>query len=85
MENQIKTYQPIDKEKFGDKGETIFRSFEMELIPEHLGELVAIEIESGDYFLGRTGSEAVAEAKKKYPDKLFYLARVGARAAISFR
>lgn len=85
MGNQTITYQPIDKETFAEKGEAIFRSIEEKLKPEHLGKVVAIEIETGDYFLGRTGSEAVEEARKKYPNKIFYLARVGARAAVSFR
>jgi len=85
MESPTKVYQPIDKDAFADRGEKIFRSFEEKLKPQYVGRLVAVEIESGDYFLGRTGSEAVAEAKKKYPNKIFYLARVGARAAISFR
>jgi hypothetical protein len=54
-------------------------------IAQLLIRVKAFEIESGDYFTGRTGSEAVTEAKKKYPDKTFYLARVGSRAAVSFR
>ena len=85
MESKTMTYQPLNKEAFAEKGETIFRNIEGKLRPQYTGKLVAIEIESGDYFLGRNGSEAVGEAKKKYPNKIFYLARVGARAAISFR
>lgn len=85
MEDQDMIHQPIDKDAFAEKGEAIFRSIEEKLKPEHGGKIVAIEIESGDYFLGRTGSEAVEKAKEKYPNKIFYLARVGARAAVSFR
>ncbi|MGH7595431.1 MAG: hypothetical protein ACREOI_03725 [bacterium] len=85
MEPQTLTYQPIDKETLAEKGETIFRSIEEKLKPAHLGKVVAIEVGSGDFFLGRTGSEAVGEAKRKHPNKIFYLARVGSRAAVSFR
>src|SRR3989344_4756588 len=49
-----------------------------------LWELMAIDIESGDYFLGKTTSEAHELAAKKHPDKIFYILRVGARAAYSF-
>jgi len=77
--------QPVDKELFAQKGEAIFKSIEEKLKPEHIGEIVAIEIESGDYFLGRTHSEAGDKAKRKYPDKIFYFARIGAKAGVSFR
>jgi hypothetical protein len=85
METQTLIYQPIDKDTLAEKGETIFRSIEEKLKPEHLGKVVAIEVGSGDFFLGRTGSEAVGEAKKKHPNKIFYLARIGSRAAVSFK
>ncbi len=85
METQTLSYQPIDKETLAEKGETIFLSIEEKLKPEHLGKVVAIEVESGDFFLGRTGSEAVGEAKRKHPHKIFYLARLGSKAAVSFR
>ena len=85
LENQTIIYRPIDKESFAQKGEAIFHVIEEKLKPQHTGEFLAIDIESSDYFLGRTGSEAVQKAKKKYPDKIFYLARIGSRAAVSFR
>lgn len=41
------------------------------------GCIACVEPETGDYFLGRTGVEAIRKAKEKYPDKTFYLLRVG--------
>lgn len=55
------------------------------LEPKHKGEYVAIEPDSGDYYLGHTMSEAYERAVAEHPDKQFYLARVGYRAAISFK
>ncbi len=55
------------------------------LEPEHRGEYVAIEPESGDYYLGRTMSEAYEKAAREHPDKRFYLVRVGHRTALSFK
>lgn len=54
------------------------------LEPEHIDEFVAIEPESGDYFLGKTLSEAAAAARKSYPDRLTHVIRVGHRAAVHF-
>ncbi len=35
-----------------------------ELEPERNGEMLAVEVESGDYFLGRTATEAYRKAKE---------------------
>ena len=51
---------------------------------EHRDEFVAIEPESGDYFLGRTLRDAVRAARCAYPDRLTHAMRVGHRAAIHF-
>lgn len=52
-----------------------------QLEPEHAGRYVAIEPESGRYFLADTGTEALLEARRVLPESLFYLARVGHAAA----
>ena len=85
MAGELRIHHPINKEQFAEKGEAIFRRLEDSLMPEYKGKIVAVEIDSGDYFLGRTHSEAGDKAKQKYPDKIFYFARVGAIACVSFR
>jgi hypothetical protein len=52
-----------------------------ELEPEHTGRYVAIEPESGRYFLADTGTDALLEAHRALPQSLLYLARVGYPAA----
>ena len=54
------------------------------LEPKHDDEFVAIEPESGDYFLGKTLSEAAQAARKSYPDRLTHAMRIGHRAALHF-
>jgi len=85
MNSKASLVQNLNKEQFAQKGEKIFRAIEDQLKPEYLGKVVAIEIESGNYFIGRTHSEAGDKAKHKFPEKIFYFARVGAKAAVSFR
>ena len=53
------------------------------LEPEHTGRFVAIEPQTGRYFLGDTGSEALVAARSAMPDSLFFLARIGYPAAHS--
>ena len=48
-----------------------------QLEPEHNGRFCAIEPDSGQYFLGATGAEALNAAHAALPDKRFFLVRVG--------
>ena len=50
----------------------------------HLDYFVAIEPDSGDYFLGQTLSEAIAAARKTYPDRVAHALRVGHKTAVHF-
>lgn len=47
-----------------------------------LGQFIAIEVDSGDYFLGSTPLEAIKKAKLRYPEKVFHVMKVGYKTAI---
>jgi hypothetical protein len=53
-----------------------------ELERSHLNSFVAIEPESGDYFLGRTMSEASEAASVVHPDRRCGILRVGHPVAL---
>ena len=72
-------------DKFVRKAEKIYASqLQAILEPEHIDDFVAIEPESGDYFLGKTLSEAMGAARQSYPDRLAHAMRVGHKAALHF-
>ena len=72
-------------DEFVRKAEVIYADRLRALLePEHVDEFVAIEPESGDYFLGKTLSEATTAARNSYPDRLTHVMRVGHKAAIHF-
>lgn len=50
----------------------------------HMNEFVAIEPESGEFFLGHTLSEAIGAARLTYPNRFAHALRVGHKAAIHF-
>jgi hypothetical protein len=52
-----------------------------DLESRHMDQFVAIEPESGDYFLADTFDEAVKSARTKYPSRLSHTIRIGHRAA----
>ncbi|HWS89554.1 MAG TPA: hypothetical protein VN282_21460 [Pyrinomonadaceae bacterium] len=54
-----------------------------ELEPDHTGRYVAVEPDTGRYFLGDTSADAVGAAHDAMPGSRFYLARVGYDAAHS--
>jgi hypothetical protein len=65
-----------------EEGERIYTSqLRSKLEPEHAGEFVAIHPESGAYFLGATGTEALSKAHSTMPAALFYLKKVGSETA----
>jgi hypothetical protein len=55
-----------------------------ELETTHPDEFVAVEPISGDYFLGKTLSEAVGAARDAHPQRLSHALRIGHQAALHF-
>jgi hypothetical protein len=51
----------------------------------NMDDFVAIEPESGDYFLGRSITEVARAAESAYPDRRGFILRVGHAAAIDLR
>ena len=75
----------IDVDDHVSRGQGIYERLKSKLEPEHTGEVVAIDIDSSDYFLGKTVVDEVQEARKKYPDRIFHTVRIGSKAVHSRR
>jgi hypothetical protein len=74
-----------DTREFVRKAEELYESrLRPVLEAEHRDEFVAIDPESGDYFLGKTLSEAIAAARRSHPDRLAHAMRVGHKVALHF-
>lgn len=57
-------------------------SLRSELEARHANEFVAIEPESGEYFLGETMSAAIQAARAAYPDRISFTMRIGHETAV---
>jgi hypothetical protein len=68
-----------------EKAKRLYHRLEARLLPKHRGQVVAIEIESGAYFLGDDELEVARRAQAQFPGKLFYFFRVGERAVHKLR
>jgi hypothetical protein len=62
------------REAFIAKGKEVFEKIKGELTEDAV--IVAIEPESGDYFVGKTLGRADRAAFEKYPDQWVYYVRV---------
>jgi hypothetical protein len=49
------------------------------------GKIIAIETESGEYFIDNTVLKAVMQGRKKYPQRPFFCKRIGCRAVYSYK
>jgi len=78
-------WETLDNRGMAEKAKAIYEKIKDGLEAEHKGEVVAIDIESGDYFLGKTGLEAARRARARYPNRIPYIIRIGRPAYISFR
>lgn len=67
------------------KGSRWFEQYNAKFASERKGEAIVIEVESGDYFLGKHGIEATRKARAKYPDKIFFLGKIGYPTYVSFK
>jgi len=75
----------VDKDEIVEKGQKIYEAIKDKLEPEHKGELVAIEVETGDYFLGQSVIEAIEKGREKYPNTVFHVIRIGYPVVHVFR
>ena len=68
----------LTPEQVAGKGEQFYQEqLKKKLEPKHRGSFVAIEVNSGTYFIGSSLLEALQKARAKYPDRLFHTIRIG--------
>ena len=69
-----------------DRAEKFYEErLKAELERTHMDCFIAIEPDSGDYFLGHTLTEAAAAAHAAYPDRRGAILRIGHSATVYMR
>lgn len=72
-----------ERKEFVRRAEGFYqKNLRAKLEQSQMNQFVAIEPESGDYFLGKTLTEAAQAARKAHPDRPSHLMRVGHVAAV---
>lgn len=84
MNKPLTSLPTVYPSEIAHKGEEIYQKISQQIEKKYLGNFMAIEVESGKYFLGETQIEAIERAKKRFPTKIFYLMKVGFPATVTF-
>ncbi|MCL4415480.1 MAG: hypothetical protein M1308_05750 [Actinobacteria bacterium] len=74
----------LDKEEFTKKGKAIYKKLQPEF-RKNKGKIVAIEVDSGNYFIGEDELDAAQKARSRFPDKIFVFFRIGYPVVHKFR
>jgi hypothetical protein len=67
------------------KASKLFHQVERRLLARHKGQVVAVEPDSGQYFLGEDVLEAARQAMAVFPHKVFEFFRIGYPAVHKLR
>lgn len=82
MSSLLKSNPTTANDDLVERGQNTYRQrLASVLEPSHMDEFVAVEPDSGQYFLGPTASAALITARAAMPNNLFYLTRVGRETA----
>jgi len=76
----------VNEEEFNRRAEEIYRTKyqkKFEADKSLMGKIVAVEVETGDCFIGNTVLEAGFKGREKFPRKQFFFFRIGAKAVYS--
>lgn len=84
--NEEKMTPQLNPEEIAKIGEELYqKEFKKKLEPKENGKYIAVEVESKKYFLGETKEEALDEAQKVFPNKVFFVRRIGELEKVSSR
>lgn len=64
------------------RGQTLYdQQIRAQVEPQHPGDFLILDIETGDYEIDVEDVQALQRAKAKHPDGAFYIVRIGAPTA----
>ncbi len=66
-----------DLQKVVTEGVKIYQEIKNRFEPAYNGKFLAIDIDSRNTYIGTSSAEAMVEARKKHPGKVFYVVKIG--------
>lgn len=74
---QPQKLSPTERHDLRARARTIYEAIRDRLEPSLKGKIVAIEVESGEYFVRETVLDAANKARARHPEKVFHFFRIG--------
>jgi len=81
MNNNDELIKQADIQRIAEEGAKIYEQIKVDYDPKERGKFLAIEIEDQKVFLGNTSADALELARTNYPNKIFYVVKIGFDAA----
>lgn len=66
-----------DIQRIAEEGAKIYEKVKVNYDPKDKGKFLAIDIDTGDVYLGSTSAEALELARQAHPNKVFYVVKIG--------
>ena len=79
--NRDELIKKADMEKIVQEGSKIYEKVKDKYEPKYNGKFLAIDIDSKDVFFAEESADAVDKARTKYPDRVFYVVKIGFETA----
>ena len=79
------TNRPSSVEDLIERGKVIYAGLDSQhhFEQNQQGKYIAIDVNTGEYFVGETRDEAVQLGKAKFPEIVFYVRRIGGMDRVS--
>lgn len=74
-----------DTHEITKRGQKVLEAVSQELEKTDFGRFIAVEVYSGEYFIGDSVIEATRKARARHPGRIFFLGRIGYRTAYTFK
>jgi len=85
MNDESSQEKRFNLEEFSKKSDKFYNRIKEELEPKFKGKYVALDFESERYWIGDTATEALTNAKKEFPKKIFYFLQIGSPSAFNIQ
>jgi hypothetical protein len=70
-------YPPqMSMREFDRRADQILKELQKTLLPEHASDILAINVETGEYVMAPTANEVYEEFERRWPQQLSFVVRV---------
>lgn len=77
MQTNNNILKPEEIERIASEGRSIYEGIKSDYEPAKNNRFIAIDIDTKEIFEGNSSAGALKKAKEKYPEKIFYIVKIG--------